>query len=76
MSREVHSENKLKSKKPLIYIAGPYTKHDPVLNTRTAIRAGMHIADSGLAAVEIPHLTMFVHLIEPRDLDYWYNTSS
>lgn len=58
--------------KPLVYVAGPYTKPDPVVNTRNAILAGMHIADSGLAAVEIPHLTMLSHFLIPRELDYWY----
>ncbi len=59
--------------KPLIYIAGPYTKPDPVMNTRDAIIAGLAIADSGLAAVEIPHLTLLANIVEPREIDYWYD---
>lgn len=58
--------------KPLVYVAGPYTHPDPVLNTNRAIRVGMQLAESGLAAVEIPHLTMLAHLIEPRALEFWY----
>lgn len=58
--------------KPSIYIAGPYTNPDPVTNTRAAIDVGMQLADLGYA-VEIPHLTHFVHLIHPRGIDYWYD---
>jgi hypothetical protein len=59
-------------RKPLVYVAGPYTNPDPVENTRIAVLAGMEIADSGLAAVEIPHLTLFAHFLAPRGIDYWY----
>lgn len=58
--------------KPLIYIAGPYTNPDPVVNTRNAIDVGMLIVERFDSAVIIPHLTMFVHLIEPRDIEFWY----
>jgi hypothetical protein len=58
--------------KPLVYIAGPYTHPDPVENTRRAIERGMSIYDAGLAVVEIPHLTMLVHFLEPRPIEFWY----
>jgi hypothetical protein len=58
--------------KPLVYIAGPYTAPDPVTNTRKAISAGMSIYDTGLAIVEIPHLTLFVHFLDPRPVHDWY----
>lgn len=58
--------------KPLVYIAGPYTNPDPVLNTRSAIQIGMSIYETGLAAVEIPHVSLLTHMVEPRELDFWY----
>lgn len=58
--------------KPLVYIAGPYTNPDPVANTHKAIEVGLILHDSGLAAVEIPHLTLAAHLIFPRTIGFWY----
>lgn len=58
--------------KPLVYIAGPYTNPDPVENTRNAIKFGMALYDEGQVAVIIPHLSLLSHMVEPRDIDYWY----
>lgn len=58
--------------KPLVYIAGPYTNPDPVANTRLAIQTGMRLYKTGLAAVEIPHLSLLSHIVTPQDLDFWY----
>jgi hypothetical protein len=58
--------------KPLIYIAGPYSDPDPVLNTRRAIDAGMEVFDSGVAVPLIPHLTLLAHLVDPRPVEQWY----
>lgn len=57
--------------KPLIYIAGPYTKPDPVENVRNAIGWGEEIENHG-CAVFIPHLSMLWHLVSPQDIDRWY----
>lgn len=58
---------------PLIYVAGPYTRPDPVENTHEAVRIGMEMYDAGWAMPYIPHLTMFVHYLRPRsDVEYWY----
>lgn len=57
--------------KPLIYVAAPYSS-SPVANTRAAIVAGMALWETGLAAVIVPHLTMLADLVEPRDLETWY----
>lgn len=59
--------------KPLVYVAGPYTRPDPVKNTHDAIKLGLDIYDTGLAAVEIPHLTLLAHIVVPHtDVEYWY----
>lgn len=57
---------------PMVYIAGPYSHPDPVLNTRTAIKAGMRVWDEGYGVPVIPHLTMLAHLVTPRPLEFWY----
>jgi hypothetical protein len=58
--------------KPLVYIAGPYTNPDPVLNTRNAIKVGAEIWRQHQVPVLIPHLTMFMHFLQPMSLDGWY----
>jgi nucleoside 2-deoxyribosyltransferase len=54
-----------------VYIAGPYTKGDPVINTHNAIKAGEMLASFGFVPF-IPHLTHFWHFLYPHDADYWY----
>jgi hypothetical protein len=57
----------------MVYIAGPYTTPDPVINTRNAIDAGMHLYGRGVAVPFIPHLTLFVHMLHPNpDVEFWY----
>lgn len=58
--------------KPLVYVAGPYTHPDPIANTHRAVKVGMAIWDTGLAAVTIPHVTMVSHLVAPRPVEDWY----
>lgn len=56
----------------MIYIAGPYTHPDPVLNTNLAIKAGLRVWDEGYGVPIIPHLSMLAHIVDPRPLEYWY----
>lgn len=54
-----------------VYIAGPYSTGDPVLNVKAAIDAADFLASAGLYPY-IPHLTMFWHLIHPHEISFWY----
>jgi len=56
--------------KPVIYIAGPYTNGDPVLNTRKAVEAADKLHQMGYIPI-IPHLSMLWHTISPKDYDWW-----
>lgn len=59
--------------RPLVYVAGPYTRPDPVENTRLALDAGEELTDSGLVTAFVPHLTLLWHLVHPHaDVEYWY----
>lgn len=59
-------------KRPLLYLAAPYTRPDPVLNTHTAIRiADLIYAETNWVPV-VPHLTMLWHAISPKPVDHWY----
>lgn len=54
-----------------IYVAGPYSGGDPVINTRNAVLEGEALRVYGFVPF-IPHLTHLWHLISPRDIDFWY----
>ena len=58
-------------KKKLVYIAGPYTNEDPVINTRKTIDAWKTLTDAGYAAI-VPHLSLLLHLVYPHESDFWY----
>lgn len=57
--------------KPLVYVAGPYTTPDPVLNVRRACVVADALDQAG-AAVFVPHLSMLWHLTSPAGIDEWY----
>lgn len=54
-----------------IYVAGPYTKGDPVLNTRAAIEVAETLAACGFVPF-IPHLCHLWHLVAPHSIEFWY----
>jgi hypothetical protein len=56
----------------LVYVAGPYTRPDPVHNTHRVINAVDEMIDEGLVTPFAPHLTLLWHLVKPRELDFWY----
>jgi len=53
-----------------VYVAGPYSKGDPVINVRTAIDAANRLLELGYAPY-IPHLTMFWHLVYAQPYEKW-----
>lgn len=53
-----------------VYVAGPYTNPDPVVNTRAAIQAGDVLLRHGFVPF-VPHLTLLFHLVCPRPYEDW-----
>lgn len=53
-----------------IYVAGPYTKGDPVVNVAAAIDAGDELARMGHYPY-IPHLSMFWHYRHSHEYNFW-----
>lgn len=53
-----------------IYIAGPYSRPDPIQNTHRAIVYANKLWDAGYVPF-IPHLTAFWHLVTPRPYEQW-----
>ncbi len=58
--------------RPLVYLAAPYTRPDPVENTHRLITEVDQIADDGMVTPIAPHLTLLWHLVKPRPLEFWY----
>jgi len=54
-----------------IYVAGPYTKPDPVQNTNKVIRYADMLREIGYIPF-VPHLTLLWHFLCPHEVDYWY----
>ncbi len=54
-----------------VFVSGPYTHPDPVVNTRNAILAGEDIVRLGHTPY-IPHLNHLWHLVCPHDPMFWY----
>ena len=55
----------------LVYLAGPYTKPDPAINTRAAILLGAEIRDRFGVRVYVPHFSHFEHLLQPKMWSQW-----
>ena len=53
-----------------VYIAGPYTKGDVVLNVRWAILIADQVLERGHVPY-VPHLTHFWHLLVPHTWETW-----
>ncbi len=53
-----------------VYVAGPYSTGDPVMNTARAIDVGTTLLRRGYAPF-VPHLTMFWHFAHPQPYETW-----
>lgn len=63
--------NVSKVRRPLVYVAGPYTTPDPVENTNRAIRIADDLYASGLVVPVLPHLSMLWHAVIPHPYEFW-----
>lgn len=53
-----------------VYVAGPITKGDYMMNVRKAIDAAHEIRELGLLPY-VPHLSAMWHLVYPREYEDW-----
>lgn len=58
--------------RPLLYVAGPYTRADPVENTHRAIKVATVIYERTHWVPVVPHLTLLWHLVDPHPVEHWY----
>ena len=56
--------------KTYVYVAGPYSHPDPVLNVRAAMDAAEILWAHGFVPF-VPHLSMFSHLVHPQPYETW-----
>lgn len=54
-----------------VFISGPYSNGDQVINTRNAILAAEEVVKKGHVPF-IPHLSLFWHAVSPHPVDFWY----
>lgn len=57
-------------RKVRVYIAGPYSGGDTIVNIRKAIEAADRLLEKGYAPY-IPHLTGFWHFMSPKPYESW-----
>lgn len=55
--------------KPLVYLAGPYSKPDPVENMHRAVKLADRLLD--VCVPVVPHLTGLWHLVSPKPYETW-----
>lgn len=53
-----------------VYIAGPYSKPDPAVNTAIAMQIWHSLDERGYAAF-CPHLSHFLHIAKAKPYDRW-----
>ena len=61
--------------KTKVYVAGPYSLGDPVLNVENAILAADKLAACGFVPF-VPHLSHFWHLQHPHHYEFWMEQGS
>lgn len=58
-------------KKPMIYIASPFSKGDQFLNLRAHIDIYNRLLDYGRVIPIAPLMSAFAHMVEPRSYEEW-----
>lgn len=58
--------------RPVLYVAGPYTRPDPVINTHAACQVGLILFEQTEWVPMVPHITLAWHLATPKPIDFWY----
>lgn len=58
--------------RPVLYVAGPYTSPDPVVNAHAACRVGTALFEHTEWVPMVPHTTLLWHIVTPRPVEFWY----
>lgn len=57
--------------RPLLYVAGPYSKPDPVSNTHAVCRVAIEIYERTEWCPVVPHLSLLWQAVTPREYRHW-----
>lgn len=57
--------------KPVVYVASPYTKGDPAINTHCQLKVFTELMDEGMVWPYIPLTSHFIHCCFPRPYIDW-----
>ena len=60
------------SRRPLLYVAAPYTRPDPVTNTHFVCRVAMIVYEQTNWCPVVPHLSLVWQAVTPRSEPHWY----
>lgn len=58
--------------RPLLYVAAPYTRPEPVSNTHHVYRVATIIYNTTEWCPVVPHSSLLWHLVNPQPEEYWY----
>lgn len=58
--------------RPLLYVAAPYTKPEPVANTHSVCKVAMIVYEQTNWCPVVPHLSLLWHAVTPREEIHWY----
>lgn len=61
--------------KPLVYLAGPYTKGDQAINTRAQLLIAHELMDDDTVTPYAPLISHFMHCLIPRKYGDWMEHS-
>ena len=56
-------------RKPVVYLAGPYSRPDPIENMHWAIKCADSLLD--VCSPLVPHITGIWHLVSPKPYETW-----
>lgn len=59
-------------RRPLVYLAAPYTRPDPIENTHRICKLATTLVNEGWCIPLVPHLTLLWHAIDPHPIEWWY----
>jgi hypothetical protein len=62
-------------KKPLVYLAAPYSQGDPAINTRCQVRTFIRLLQDGVVTPLAPLLSHLPHLMYPQPYETWMRLS-
>lgn len=57
-------------KRPLVYVAGPYSQGNVSRNVQNALHMGDLVYDIGGVPI-VPHLSHLWDLVDPKDYEHW-----